>query len=103
MSMEIIHVSRNGEDPFMIDEPEGVDDGGFDDQQIGHLTTQIQQMCVGKEKEEMEVEVENICDKVKNMCLTHTTSQNESRSSNEKMKMENRTTPKGTDFIGTIF
>ena len=103
MSMEIIHVSKNGEDPFMIDEPEGVDDGGFDDQQIGHLTTQIQQMCVGKEKEEMEVEVENICDKVKSMCLTHTLSQNESKSSNEKMKRENQTTPEGTYFIGTIF
>ena len=103
MSMEIIHVSKNGEDPFMIDDPEGVDDGGFDDQQIGHLTTQIQQMCVGKEKEEMEVEVENICDKVESMCLTHTVSQCDSRSSNDKMKMEKRTTPEGKYFITTMF
>ena len=103
MNMEIIHVSKNGQDPFLVHEPERVDHGGSDDPQIEVLTTQIQQMCVGKEKEEMEVEVENICDKVKSMCLTHTLSQNESKSSNEKMKRENQTTPEGTYFIGTIF
>ena len=103
MSMELIHVSKNGEDPFMIDEPESVDDGGCGDQQIEDITTQIQQMCVGKEKEEMEVEVENICDKVESMCLTHIISQNESDSSNEKMKVEKRMTFEGIYFIKIFF
>ena len=105
MNMEIISVSRNGEDPFLIDEPERPDDVDFDDQPIVELTTQIQQMSVGdeKENEEMEIEVDNICAQVQDMCLTHTQSQKESKSSNGKMEVEKKTTPEGMYFVGIFF
>ena len=105
MNMEIISVSRNGEDPFMIDETERTDDVGSDDQPMMELTTQIQQMIVGdeKENEEMEIEVANMCAQVQDMCLTHTQSQKESKSSNGKMEVEKKTTPEGMYFVGIFF
>ena len=94
MKMEIISVSKNGEDPFLVHEPEGVHDVSSHEQHMNKLTMKIQEMSLGEEQErtEMEVEVENICAQVDNMCI-------KSCSSNGRIEVKKKTTPEGMYFV----
>ena len=104
MNMEIISISKNGEDPFMIDEQDILHDSSSDDKHMEELRTQIQQLSVGDQttKEEMEVEVENICDEMAEMCISHSHSQVESSLLNGNMEVEKNVTPSGTYFVGFL-